>query len=212
MKSAGELLRTARQERGISLEDAVEATKIKREFLEALERNDFQKVASTAVVVGFLKNYAEFLGLSSQRVLAVFRRDTGRKEKKEIVPRGIRERLEESGFSWNPKAGLILVILIVFLFLAGYLSYQYFSLAVEPGLRVFQPQEGQRIQDKRVEVIGQTDRDVTVRINDRPVFLSPKGDFRFQLDLLSGENKIVIEAANRRGRESKIERTVFVVN
>ena len=211
MKRVGELLKHARQEKGISLEEVVKATKIKRDFLEALEKNDFQKISSSVVATGFIKNYADFLGLSPRRVLAVFRRDTKRGERKEVIPQGIKEGLEQSEFNWNPKATFILIIVTVFLFLAIYLGYQYFSLTAVPDLELFQPQEGQRVEEEQLTVFGRTSRDAAVEINGRLVPLSSEGEFRYQIDLLPGENRIVVEAANKGGKKRRIEREILRV-
>lgn len=211
MKSAGELLKTARQRENISLNGVAEATKIKKEFLEAIEESDFQKISSPASISGFIKNYAEFLGLSSKRVLGAFRRDAKLKEKKEIIPRSIMEKWRQSGVNWNPKATLILITLAVLCLLSVYLGFQYFSLKSSPELKLFQPQEGQQVREKKLTVVGKSDPDATVTVNGHLVSLSPKGEFRFYLDLLPGKNKIVVEAANKVGKKSRIERTVLTV-
>jgi cytoskeletal protein RodZ len=125
MKTVGEILKTAREKKNISLDEVVGATKIKKEFLEAIENNDFQKISSEVAARGFIKNYAEFLGLSSKPILAIFKRDFV-KDEEEIA------FIQKSGFHWTPKLTLILVISIFALFLIIYLCWQYFSLVNAP--------------------------------------------------------------------------------
>lgn len=125
MKSVGEILQAGREKKGISLEEVAMATRIKKEFLEAIEENDFHKISSEVVTKGFIKNYAEFLGLSSEPILPIFKRDFV-KEKK---PMGV---FLKPGFVWTPRLTLVIII-VIFSFLIGfYLGRQYLSLANTP--------------------------------------------------------------------------------
>ena len=125
MRNVGEILRTTREKRNIDLETVVVATKIKKEFLEAIERNDFHKISSEVVARGFIKNYAEFLELSPQAVLSVFKRDFVKKNNRLAV-------FLKPDFVWTPKLTLAAII-VVFSFLIGaYLIRQYLSLANTP--------------------------------------------------------------------------------
>ena len=67
--SLGSLLRRAREERNIDLDEAVRATRIRRQNLEALENDEWSKLPSEVFVKGFLKSYAGFLGLDKEMVL-----------------------------------------------------------------------------------------------------------------------------------------------
>ena len=73
MKSLGDTLKTAREERGISMDQAVHETNISRNYLEALEAEAFEEFPAEAYLVGFLKNYADFLGLEPEKIAGQFR-------------------------------------------------------------------------------------------------------------------------------------------
>ncbi|PJE68066.1 hypothetical protein COU94_03875, partial [Candidatus Shapirobacteria bacterium CG10_big_fil_rev_8_21_14_0_10_38_8] len=66
MRTVGEILKEARIKKGISLQEVALSTKIRPNFLEEIESNQFNKVAEGAVVKGLIKNYAEFLDISSR--------------------------------------------------------------------------------------------------------------------------------------------------
>ncbi len=66
----GDLLREAREARGHSLEDVEKATRIRVRYLEALESGDFGVLPSATQARGFLRNYALFLGLDAEAVVA----------------------------------------------------------------------------------------------------------------------------------------------
>ena len=64
----GAVLEKARRERGLSLRDVEDATKIRTRYLEGLEREDFSVLPDQVYVQGFLKTYANFLGLNGDEM------------------------------------------------------------------------------------------------------------------------------------------------
>lgn len=52
-----------RGKKGLSINDAADATKIRMSFISAIERGEYKKLPSGAYIQGFVKNYIEFLGL-----------------------------------------------------------------------------------------------------------------------------------------------------
>lgn len=70
MSGFGGQLREAREARGCSLLEAERRTRIRAKLLAALEAEDLAAFASPAQARGFLRNYAEFLGLEAGSLLA----------------------------------------------------------------------------------------------------------------------------------------------
>jgi cytoskeleton protein RodZ len=62
----GNSLREARLRRGIDLQQAEFATKIRGKYLRALEDEQFELLPAQTYVKGFLRTYAEYLGLDGQ--------------------------------------------------------------------------------------------------------------------------------------------------
>src|SRR5579863_9513910 len=77
MESIGENLREARHNRKVSLEDASRATRIKIDILEQLESDEFDRLAAPTYTKGFLRLYAEYLGLDSQSIVDAYLRSQG---------------------------------------------------------------------------------------------------------------------------------------
>lgn len=73
MKSLGDTLKSAREERGISMDQAIHETNISRNYLEALENEDFDEFPAEAYLVGFLRNYSDFLGLDSDKAVGQYK-------------------------------------------------------------------------------------------------------------------------------------------
>jgi len=65
----GQELRETRQGLDISLEQAAEETHIRLHYLQALEDGDLSQLPSKAHVRGFLRAYAEYLGMASDSLL-----------------------------------------------------------------------------------------------------------------------------------------------
>ena len=62
----GPVLEKARNERGLTLEEAERATKIRKRYLEGLEREDYGVLPDAVYAQGFLKTYANYLGLDGE--------------------------------------------------------------------------------------------------------------------------------------------------
>ncbi len=73
MQELGDLLRHAREAKGVTLADVEEATRIRARYLEALEYGDEHSLPARVYVEGFVRNYAAYLGLSQQEVMARYR-------------------------------------------------------------------------------------------------------------------------------------------
>jgi transcriptional regulator with XRE-family HTH domain len=64
----GAVLAQRRREKGLSLRDVEQATKIRTRYLEGLEREDYSVLPDAVYVQGFLKTYANFLGLDGEQL------------------------------------------------------------------------------------------------------------------------------------------------
>ena len=73
MESIGEKLRTARSQKGYSLEQVARDTHIAKRFIEALESEDFDIFPGEPYLLGFLRTYSEFLGLDSQEMVTLYK-------------------------------------------------------------------------------------------------------------------------------------------
>ena len=62
----GNSLREARLRQGLDVEEAEQATKIRTKYLRALEEERFDILPAQTYVKGFLRTYAEYLGLNGQ--------------------------------------------------------------------------------------------------------------------------------------------------
>jgi len=72
MQTIGERLEDARKKKGISIREAAEATKIRGEYLQKFEGNQFEIGLTDIYTRGFLRGYANYLRIPSDRILNDF--------------------------------------------------------------------------------------------------------------------------------------------
>jgi transcriptional regulator with XRE-family HTH domain len=70
-ESIGTKLRQARELRRLTLQQVSETTKVRPHYLQALENDDLSAISSAAQARGFLRIYADFLGLNVENLLLV---------------------------------------------------------------------------------------------------------------------------------------------
>ena len=66
MFEIGNSLREARLRQGLEFPELEQATKIRGKYLRALEQEEFEQLPGPTYVKGFLRSYAEYLGLDGQ--------------------------------------------------------------------------------------------------------------------------------------------------
>lgn len=72
MDELGHILRQARENKGLSVEQVFEATRINAAYITAMEDGNYAVLPSTIHARGFLRNYARFLGLDPAPLLERF--------------------------------------------------------------------------------------------------------------------------------------------
>jgi cytoskeletal protein RodZ len=116
----GEVLQERREELGLELDEIGAMLRIKPAYLAALEQGRTRDLPGPTYAIGFVRAYAEFLGLESEPVLARFKAEaagvTARPDLALPVPLGERSL---------PGGALVLVALIVAL--CGYGIWYYVS-------------------------------------------------------------------------------------
>lgn len=71
LQELGALLKRERERRGLSLRDVMDATKISRRNLSALEEGQVQLLPHPVYLKGYIKNYARLIGLDAERLACV---------------------------------------------------------------------------------------------------------------------------------------------
>ena len=92
MFEIGNSLREARVRRGIEFAQAEQATKIRSKYLRSLEEEHFELLPSETYVKGFLRTYADYLGLDGQLYVDEFNSRFGQDERENRTRRSSARR------------------------------------------------------------------------------------------------------------------------
>ncbi|AFY03374.1 helix-turn-helix domain-containing protein [Bdellovibrio bacteriovorus] len=85
MKKTGELLKKAREDKGLSLHEIGLSLKISSKVLKAIEEGDETQLPAKTFLRGFVQSYANFLHLNSDEVLEVFYEEMGSTKPKPYI-------------------------------------------------------------------------------------------------------------------------------
>ena len=209
MVRAGERLYEERLKRGLTLEEVSKATKIRSSFLSSIEKGDYKKLPSGTYAHGFVRNYARFLGLPENELLALFKREYDEEKFVKVLPDGLVKKddfpLKRIKFAQTFK-----ILILIFLILIAYIIFQYRAAIFSPSLNVSKPTEGQIIKTSEVEVIGKTDPNSTVFVNNQTASMDKDGNFRKNINVFPGKTKITVKAVNNFNKITILERQIEV--
>jgi cytoskeletal protein RodZ len=215
--SLGDSLRQQREKRGITLDQAAADTRIREKFLKALEDGDEQSLPGAVYTKGFLRNYAEYLGLNDEESVAQLPQDRGgapKDAKRRFAPM---KPVGGRSLVFTPAVFLPVVVIGVIVLFLGYLYYQFTSFAVAPALDVTEPATDAIAQDASFIVKGHTvpAGRVTVRVFPGPLTLpdihpAADGSFSAQVTLTAGANHIEVEVLDTSGKSNKVNRSVIL--
>ena len=210
MLTVGEILKKERLSKKITFEDIEKNLRIRKKFLIALEENSWEKLPSLTYIKGFLKNYSSFLGLDSEELLAIFRREYQEQERSGVLPSGLSHPLNEPIFRLTPQLTVIGVILLFIIVFFGYLFFQYKIYISPPNLIITKPAEGETLLSEKVDVSGKTDSDAVISVNGVKIAISAEGEFSTILTLPPGVNTIAVESTSKYGKKKTASRTIQV--
>lgn len=205
MKKIGQILKEARLKKKISLLKLENLTKIKREFISLIEKNDWDNLPDFPVVSGFVKNLAVVLEVNLQNANAILRRDYPPKKlsinpKPDIGPK----------FSWSPKLTFMVGIGIIILLILSYLGLEYLKFISPPTLQISNPTENEVVLSNEVQVKGKTATDVKITVNNQPVIVDQDGNFVGEIEITNETKDLKFVAISRSGKVTKISRNIKV--
>ncbi len=204
MITAGEVLKKQRKNLDKTLEQVALDTKIQLRFLEYIEKNNFDKFDSPIFAQGFIKIYAKYLDLNEDRILAIYRRSVPENSKNKNS-RETKAKRKSIKLNITPR---ILIVLLSALFLIGilsYIGYQVYQFQSPPQISITSPENDLVVTTESVDVIGITDSNVSIFVNDKPVEISGSGEFQHLVELNPGVNLITVLAKKNGSTQESIE-------
>lgn len=209
-KTIGEILREERERHHLPIQKLAKKTLIKEKYLRALEENKFDQLPAATFVRGYIKIYAQLFGFDHQPLVALLRRDFKESVKGRLVPREFIKPVLKKRQAWGPATFVVLGLALTFMTLISYVGFQWHMLTQPPVLKITSPAEDSLVA-ARVSVEGLTAPDAIVTVNSLPVALQIDGSFETEVYLSrEGVNTISVEAQDRRGKTTLVQRSVRV--
>lgn len=209
MRTVGQILKEERERQFYTLLEIEKVTKIRVELLEALERDDYKKLPPPTFVQGFIKNYGKFLKLDTEKLLAIFRREFSDRKNPPRVLESFTKPVDQK-FKLTSRqliSGVVIGLILTFFI---YLWYEFRFLVGPPSLEVTTPQDQVSVGESMIEVLGKTDPEAKVTLNNQEVAIDSEGNFKQELRLSGGATTIIIIATSKFGKAVKVERTVYL--
>ncbi len=206
MTTIGEILRSAREKKKLTIEAVEKATKIRAKFIDSLEANKFDNLPGPTYARGFVKNYAAFLNLPVDEMLAFYRRQASGEVPSNIIKSDSRSAVR--GLRMTPQLFTAISVGLLLVCFFAYLIFTYFQFAGAPALTLNSPANNVVVREDSVEIVGKTDPGATLAINNQQVTISENGTFDVKVPLQPGLNTLSIVATNKFHRKTIVTRNL----
>jgi len=116
--SVGERLRTAREEKGMSLEDIAAQTRIPQRHLESIEKSEWDRLPAPTYTIGFARSYATCVGLDRVDIADQLRTEIGGSRPQTMISPEVFEpadpaRTMPKSLVFGAIAAVILLVLVM---------------------------------------------------------------------------------------------------
>ena len=187
-----QLLLNARMDLGLELIEVESRTKIRRKYLEALERDQLFDLPSIVYVHGFLKQLSRVYSLDADDLIRLFNKERNIALHIEpiIFSPPIKE-IKKISFI-TPIKVFIVAITSAIIMLLIYAGYHLFGSMAGPKLIIFSPKNNVTVSNYSLNVAGQTDPDAVLTINGQNVGIDIEGKFLLPITLSRGANTLYI--------------------
>lgn len=217
----GDVLRAAREAKGVDLLRAERDTKIRERYLSALERSEYRELPGAVYTKGFLRNYGAYLGLDPEYLVDLYRLETSGatvertpppSPPKPLAVRRSRAFVVTPGAVWAALLTLLVVAFVV------YLGYEFINFARTPELRITDPAGDVAAHGSTTYLIrGVTEPNsrITVQglVENPTITADAEGAFEFEAQLVPGSNVVTLVAFDpQTQRDSgEVRRTITVM-
>jgi cytoskeletal protein RodZ len=216
----GEVLRTAREGKGVDLSRVERDTKIRERYLSALERGDYRELPGAVYTKGFLRNYGAYLGLDPEYLIDLYRIESaaaaGERPRMPAPPRPLAARRSRA-FVVTPGAVVAAILTILVGGFVAYLGFEFVNFARTPELRITDPPGNVNGHGElEITVRGITEPNAGVEVSNLPenptVVADADGRFEVTVRLLPGSNVMQLVATDpTTGRSSEMEQRTILV-
>ena len=212
IQTLGEKLQKHRHEKGLSLEKAARAINTNVIYLKLFERNDYQKLPADVYAINILKHYSNLLNLNPATVIDLFKKEKTLflKTRKKPTLQALTNFQKLLNKFLNPKTLKYFIILLLLAAVFSYIGKAINKIVSPPLLVVNQPAENLITLENQITIQGYSEKEVSLKINDRPLLSDKQGGFNLTIDLQKGLNIIKISAQKKHSKEQVVYRKIIV--
>ena len=165
MFEIGYSLREARERQGLGYPEIELATKIRAKYIRALEEEDFTSIPGDAYIRGFLRTYAEYLGLDGDVYVDEYASRFLTSWRDELPPRRERHRIRPRGRPVERRAVLLVLVGIAAVTALVFAAWRFGGSSTDlPGIGTQQQQKQQHSATARQLVLRGVGRGTYVEV------------------------------------------------
>jgi len=208
-QSLGVILLRRRENLELTLSEAEQATRIRGTYLEAIESGDYEVIKDDVYSKGYVRNYADYLGLDTKPILKIYERERAAEREMKRQSRrksggGIQlglKPIRSSRMVVTPRTFLAVSVGALLLVVLLYIGWQVAVLSAPPRL-VISSTESTSVTTSSAFVAGKVEGGADLFINDSPVLVAADGSFRERIAVVDGRNEIKLTVKNRLGKSA----------
>jgi len=231
-ESLGSLLKQTRLSFGYQLSTISQKIKIAEKYLAALENDDYHRLPGPAYTKGFLRHYADFLGLETEEVINLYKKESFFFEiKQQVLKQPARKKTllspvfasknnlkinasprlhllqpqKISNSNLQKTIGLVMALALIF-----YFAWVVSQTFLPPRIKIITPINNLETANQQIQIKGWAEKGAVVKINNQSVTNLNGNEFEETLSLLPGFNNIKISAQKKNGPEAVVWRQIFV--
>ncbi len=210
----GEVLRTAREAKGVDLVRIERETKIRTRYLTALEHGEYAELPGAVYTKGFLRNYGTFLGLDPEYLVDLYRLETagnGAAERPSPAPPRPMNVRRARAFVVTPGAIAAAVLTVAVVAFVSYLVYEFVTFARTPDLQITSPVGDVSTDQLSFTITGTTEPNATVTVDgprvSQDAVADAQGQFSVKVQLVPGSNVFTIVATDKVTQRDSAQQT-----
>lgn len=200
----GEKMKKIRNERRLSLAEVSKSTKIQSKYLQYMEEGEYSKLPADVYVKGFLRSYAQIMGLNEDALCKQYQREKGIHCNIKKIPQTqeTSKPLNFSSIVITPKMVVVSLVLLLVVSSFVYLYAQVNNFVSAPRLAILKPTDGALVNGISTHVVGVAEKDALVFINDQKVLVNENGEFSEDVSVKPGLNMIIVKARSKFNKEA----------
>ncbi len=214
--TVAEALIEVRQSLGLSQAEAARNSGVPKKYIQFLEGESMDSITADIYTHHKLRAYSRYLNLDEKKVLSAYRKENAMPETTVETRHATRWRkhplkhIPTTRLIVTPRVIRTAIVITIAIGIGMFFVVRTQRMMAPPSINLVSPPDGLVTMEKSLTVMGRTEREVTLLVNGKPVYIDASGNFIDQLVLREGLNVIRVVAVRKHGQEAEITRRVIV--